>query len=508
MRVRGVAGYAALVGAVLGLSALAVELGSSHTGKAASASHPASAPVPSWHLIAAIGGIVLLCRAGGWLARRARQPPVIGQIVMGLLLGPSLLEGVAPRLTSRLLPPGVREQLGAFATVGVALFVFGMALDLSGEALRHRGRIAAWVSHASIALPFVGGCFLALLLPARLGPQGAFAPFCLFLGAAMSVTALPVLARILEETGLIATSVGQLAILCAAVDDVTVWLILSFVVAIARSGGWAPTLRTMALSALLVVVVLGPVRRLLNSVGNRPGHASPALAAGVALLASASSDWIGLHAIFGAFLAGCAMPRDGPLRRGAQALAPLTKGVLLPIFFVLSGFQVDLRELWSHPSELVAGALILLVAIGGKLIGATVAALWSGSTRPDALKLGVLMNTRGLTELVVLGVGFQLGVLSRALYTLLVVMALVTTAMTAPLLRALGVQGSRAPDEAVPDDSASPPGEPTPSGGPPPLRTEPELPSVAGSEPTPASIAGSQLAPGDRGPGGADGKVL
>jgi Kef-type K+ transport system membrane component KefB len=352
-----------------------------------------------------------------------------------------------------LLPADLRSALGAFASVGVALFAFGVGLELDGSALRHRGHVAVAVSHASIALPFVGGCFLALGLKGELGPPGAFAPFCLFLGTAMSVTAFPVLARILEETGLLRTPLGHMSILCAAVDDVTAWIVLSVVVALARSGGWLPAVRTLVLAGILVAVMLGPVRHLLESVGSRPARASAALAASAALLTAAVTDWMGLHVIFGAFLAGCAMPRSGPLAEEARRLAPLTTGVLLPLFFVMSGLQVDLRGLGQHPGELVAGVAILAVAISGKMLGAGLGALWGGATRTDAVAIGVLMNTRGLTELVVLGVGLQLGVLSPPLYTLLVLMALVTTGMTAPLLRRLGVSGRMGTTETTASSS-------------------------------------------------------
>ena len=438
-RRRGVAAYASLVAGVFGLAVLAVHAGSGHSGQSrthvgTTGAGPAGG-VATWHLLAAIGAIVLLCRAGGWLARRAGQPEVVGEIVAGVLLGPSLLGAAAPGAVEGLLPAPLRAQLGAFANVGVALFVFGLGVELDWSMLRRRSHAALWVSHASIAVPFVGGCFLALTLGGKLGPQGSFAPFCLFLGVAMSITAFPVLGRILEETGWIRTRVGQLSVVCAAVDDVTAWLVLSLVVAIARSGGWGTTLQTTLLAAALATLMLGPVRRLLAAVAGRPAVASAAVAGSVGLLAAGASDWIGLHAIFGAFLAGCAIPRAGPLYEHARRLSPLTSGLLLPLFFVVSGLQVDLRGLVHHSGELVAGLAILGVAVAGKVGGAAVAGRWTGLPKSEALVLGVLLNCRGLTELIVLGVGLQLGVLSRSLYTVLVLMALTTTAMTTPLLR-------------------------------------------------------------------------
>lgn len=395
----------------------------------------ASGPtVATWHLLAAIGVIVLVCRAGGWLARFLNQPPVIGEIVAGVLLGPSVLSAVVPGVLSRLLPPGLRSELGVLANIGIVLFAFGLGLGLDGRHWSTRARAAVWVSHASMAVPFVCGCFLALTLSGPLGPTGAFAPYCLFLGAAMSITALPVLGRILDDTGLKTSSLGQLAIVCAAVDDVTAWIVLSVVVAVARGHGAWPTVRILLLGAVLALMVLGGMRRLLGRLADCP---SAALAAGLALVGAAASDWIGLQAIFGAFLVGCAMPRSGALAEHARRLGPLNEAVLLPIFFVTAGLQVDLRGLTHHPGELAAGAAVLAVAIVTKLGAGALAARASGMRRAEAVALGVLMNTRGLTELIVLQVGLQLGVLPRGLYTVLVVVALVTTAMTMPALRRL-----------------------------------------------------------------------
>ncbi|TMK53572.1 MAG: cation/H(+) antiporter, partial [Actinobacteria bacterium] len=329
----------------------------------------------------------------------------------------------------------LQAQLGGLANIGVALFVFGLGLELDWSAVRRRSHEAVWVSHASIAVPFVGGCFLALALRGSLGPSSAFGPFCLFLGVAMSITAFPVLGRILEESGWIRHPVGQLALVCAAVDDVTAWVVLSLVVAIARSGGWATTMRTILLAGALAAIMLGPVRRILLKVADWPGIVSVGGVASVALLAAAASDWIGLHAIFGAFLAGAAMPRRGRLHEDAQRLAPFTTAVLLPLFFVLSGLQLNFRG-FAHPGpEILAGLAVLAVAVAGKVGGAVLAGRWVGLPRSERLALGLLLNARGLTELIVLGVGLQLGVLSRDLYSLMVIMALITTVMTAPLLR-------------------------------------------------------------------------
>lgn len=407
------------------------------------------APVTAWQLLGAIGVIVLLCRVGGLLARLLGQSRVVGEIIIGVLIGPSVLGAIAPEMLHKLFPLELVSQLSVLADLGVVFFAFGLGLEVDMAGLRRQSHTALWVSHVSIAVPFVSGCFLALVLRGELGPNGSFTAFCLFLGAAMSITAFPVLGRILEDNGLTRTAMGRLVIVCAAVDDVTAWIGLSLVVAVARGHGAVPTLRMVALGAALAVAVLKVARPFLaRTMASVEGASSTALLAGFALLAAAVSDWIGLHAIFGAFLAGCAIPRQEGVRRELQRMGPLVDGVLLPLFFVIAGLQVDLRRLVHHPEELVPAALILAVAVAGKLGGSALAAYLTGSSRRDALAIGVLMNTRGLTELVVLQVGLQLGVLRVPLYSLLVLMALATTAMAGPLLRALGVTAENRPDSA------------------------------------------------------------
>lgn len=450
------AAYASFLGVAGALIVAAVRLGGrggDATGAAQAVLSRAktpggSAPVATWHVLGVIVGIVVLCRAGGWLATMMRQPVVIGEVVTGVLLGPSLLGIFTPGLLARVLPTSIQSDLALLSNIGVTLFAFGLGLDLDWRSLRRRAGAAVWVSHVSIALPFVSGCFVALLLTGAVGPQGPFAPYCLFLGTAMSITALPVLGRIVDETGLRATPLGQLAVLCAALDDITAWVILSFVMALARGHGSLPALRTIVLGAGMTATVLAVIKPALARMADRRYVSSVVFPAALALTFGALSDFIGLHAIFGAFLVGCAVPRSGAIASQARRLSPVTDALLLPIFFVTAGLSVDLRALFRHPGQLGLGCVIFAVALTSKLGGAALAGRWAGLGRREALELGVLMNARGLTELIVLQVGLQLGVIPRALYTLLVLMALMTTVVTAPLLRALRRGG--------PSNSASP----------------------------------------------------
>ena len=380
-----------------------------------------------------------MCRVGAALARHVGQPPVIGEIAAGLVLGPSVLGGIAPGLMNRVLSVSLVEQLDVLATIGVALFAFALGLDLDLSRLQRHSKAVVWVSHASIAVPFVSGCFLAAALKGPLGPRGSYTAFCLFIGAAMSVTAFPVLARILRDNGLIDTTVGQLSLACAAVDDVSAWVGLSVVAAVAQGNGPDDTMRMVVAGALLVFVVLAVVRPLFRAADADGRVASVAVPAAVAFLTAGVSDLIGLHAVFGAFLAGCAMPRRRGLAVELERLAPLTETVLLPLFFATAALDVDLRRIVTHPNELLAAALIIAVAVVGKIGTAYLVASRTGCTKRDAFALGILVNTRGLTELIVLRIGVELGVLAPQLYTLLVLMAVVTTMLTSPLLRLVGV---------------------------------------------------------------------
>ena len=385
--------------------------------------------------------IVLTARLLGALFHRIGQPPVIGEIVAGILLGPSLLGAVAPGVSAFLFAPSSTGLLKLFAEIGVLLFLFAVGLELDVARLRHQAYTAVVVSHASIVVPYFLGVALSLFLYRDLAPAGVrFVPFALFMGIAMSITAFPVLVRILRERGMANTQLGNTAITCAAVDDVTAWSLLAMVVAIAGARGvWAATITIVLTIAFILVLlfVVGPVfRRLMGPQADREEPGKTALAAVlVFFLASAlATELIGIHALFGAFLAGVVMPRQRRFRAYlAQRLEEFASVFLLPIFFAFTGLRTRIGLLNDAESWLLCG-LIILVATLGKLGGSMLAARLTGVAWPDAFALGALMNSRGLMELIALNVGYELGILSPRIFAMMVLMALVTTFATGPLL--------------------------------------------------------------------------
>ncbi|OLR94838.1 cation:proton antiporter domain-containing protein [Actinokineospora bangkokensis] len=375
--------------------------------------------------------IVVLARALGALARRLDQPAVIGEVLAGVLLGPTLFgEG----FTGALFPTDTRPFLAALANVGVAVFMFGVGAELDRALLRGRGKLAITVSGASIALPFALGSGLALYLVLN-HPNEHRLGFVLFLGAAMSVTAFPVLARILSDRRMAKTMVGGVALTCAAVDDLLAWCLLAVVVIL--SGGGADQW-LIALGPVYLALMLWVVRPLLRKVfaADRPMTTTlPVVLAGL-LLSGAATEWIGLHFIFGAFLFGAVFPREGTdaLRESVlERMGQFNSALLLPVFFIVAGLKVDLSSIGA--TGVLELLLVLVAAIGGKFGGAFTAARLNHLSTRDAAALATLMNTRGLTELIILAVGLQLGMLDQYLYSVMVVMAVVTTAMAGPLLR-------------------------------------------------------------------------
>ena len=395
--------------------------------------------------------VVAAARVFGWAFQRMGQPAVVGEIVAGITLGPSLLGLLPGDLHLVLFPTEVRPYLNVIAQIGLILFMFVVGLEVDLSAVRRRRGTAVAVSLTSIALPFGLGMLLALALHGGhsvvTDAEGTTAPvdllpFALFLGVAMSITAFPVLARILTERGLHRTGVGALALTCAAVDDVLAWSLLAVVVAVGSAAGdpWQ-VVQILGLTAAFALVVLLVVRPLLTRLVpwyRRAGRLTPEIL-GVVLVLLLVSAWITekieVHALFGAFLLGTAMPRrgaEGLTREILEKVETVSLTLLLPVFFVVTGLRVDIGAVgWVGVLELTA---ILAVAIGGKFVGAYVAARSNGVPSRQAGAVGLLMNTRGLTELVILTIGVQLGVLDQDLFTLMVIMALVTTAMAVPLL--------------------------------------------------------------------------
>ncbi len=393
-------------------------------------------------LLVQIGAILALARLVGWLFRKIRQPQVMGEMVAGILLGPSLFGWLAPEASAALFPPQSLGFLSAISQIGLLLFMFLVGLELDPHILKGRGHTAVVVSHVSILAPFFLGALLALYLYPRVSDDSvAFMNFALFLGAAMSITAFPVLARILSERKLLNTHLGVITIACAAVDDVTGWTILAGVVFLVRATGSAASIWFMLLGiGAYILVMLFGVRRMLNRLEaayERRGAITQDMLALILLLVLASSwitETLGIHALFGAFLAGVIMPKQtGFVHALNEKLNDTAVVLMLPLFFAFTGLRTSIGlvngvHMWFYTG------LIILVAITGKFGGSSIAARLSGMNWREAGALGILMNTRGLMELVLLNIGLDIGVLSPALFTMLVLMALITTFMTAPLL--------------------------------------------------------------------------
>ena len=365
------------------------------------------------------------------------QPPVIGEVVAGILLGPSLL---GPEASSLILPATIAPFLGVIAQLGVVLYMFTVGLSLQGERLKQRARAAVAISHASIVVPFLLGALLALnLYPQLSSREVPFTSFALFMGVAMSITAFPVLARILTDCGMIQTELGILAVSCAAADDVTAWCLLAFVVAVAKSQpdqGIAVAASTVAYIGAMLLVVKPLLRRVIARWESGELPRSAVAFVFILLLVSAlATEAIGIHAIFGAFLLGAVIPADSTVARTlSRQLESVVTVLLLPSFFALTGMRTRI-DLLSGLDQWLICALIIVVAIVGKFGGTTVAARLTGLDWRSTVALGVLMNTRGLMELIVLNIGLDLQVISPTLFAMMVIMALTTTMFTAPALR-------------------------------------------------------------------------
>jgi Kef-type K+ transport system membrane component KefB len=399
---------------------------------------PAASPVVI--LLLQLLVIMAAGRAVGWLFRRAGQTAVIGEMLAGVLLGPSLLGRAAPAVESFLFPAPSMPALHLISQLGVVLFMFvvGMELDLAG--LRHRARATAVISNVGIVVPFCLGALLAVRLYDPYAPAGVrFSTFALFSGVALSITAFPVLARIISERGLSGTALGTAAIGCAAMADVTAWCLLAIVLAVGRGTGMGAPLVAAVCAALIALVVVRYVRPNASRLfGSAPAIVAPAAQISGVLVfmfvLALLTELIGIHAIFGAFLAGIAVGGAADLREPLRrAIEPLAGAVLVPVFFAYSGLRTEVGLVHAWGDWIVCGAVIA-TAVVGKLGGTAVAARLTGMPWLDSFALGALMNTRGLMELIVLNVGYDLSIISPALYTMMVVMALATTCMTGPLI--------------------------------------------------------------------------
>jgi Kef-type K+ transport system membrane component KefB len=400
-------------------------------------------------LLAQLLVVLSAARVAGQLARLLGQPEVVGEMAAGLALGPALFGTVAPQAFASLFPARSLAPLATLSQLGVLLFMFVVGLRLDMEVLRGRTRAAVLTSNASIVLPFA----LGLVVAKRLGPEfvGATArgpAFALFVAAAMSVTAFPVLARILTERGLLGTRVGAVAIASAAVDDVSAWCVLAVVFAVAHAGdglrAGAAALAGVAAYAGATALLARPLlrRAFATPAGGEARPAQVGFAVLVALASALATEALGVHALFGAFLAGAVMPRPGIARSVADRLDAAVTTVLLPIFFAFSGLRANVGSV-SGAGAWGAFLLVLAAAVVGKAGGSTLAARATGLPWREAFSVGALMNTRGLVELAILNVGLDAGVISPALFGVMALMALTTTAMAAPLLALAGIRATR-----------------------------------------------------------------
>jgi len=394
------------------------------------------------HVLIALTAVVIAGQLLGWLFRYIGQPPVMGEVVAGILLGPSLLGEVWPEAAAFILPPSLAPSLGVVSQLGVILYMFLVGMELNLSALLRQARSVVAISHTSIIVPFVLGSALALILYPGLAGRGvAFTPFALFVGVALSITAFPVLARILTDRQMHRTPLGILALGCAAVGDVTAWCLLAFVVGVAQAK-LGDALVTLGLSAAYIAFLFLVVRplalRFLPRFEKTPLSRSLAALVFAALLLSAlATEAIGIHALFGAFLLGAVIPHDSTLAQTfISKLEDLVTVLLLPAFFAFTGMRTRIGLVSGTEQWLICG-LIVVVATAGKVGATLLSARLTGLGWRNAAALGLLMNTRGLMELIVLNIGLDLNVISPPLFAMMVLMAVATTMATAPLLQLL-----------------------------------------------------------------------
>ena len=387
--------------------------------------------------------VLIVARAFGMVAVRIGQPRVMGEVIAGIALGPSLFGLLAPNLQATIFATDILPAFGVAANLGLIFFMFLIGMEVDQKQLKGKAAPATAISNASIALPMLLGIAAALPLYKLLGPDIKFAAFALFMGVAMSITAFPVLARILTERRMLKGPVGSLTIGCAAIDDVSAWFLIALATTIAVSGSFGIVVRTIAEAIAFVLVMALVVRRILarmatafDEVGQIPSGWFAAIVVGV-LLSACITEAIGIDVIFGGFIMGMVMPRHARLTEEVtRRVEDFVVTLLLPMFFVYTGLKtnitlIDRPELW-----LITAGLVVL-AIAGKLAGAAIAARVCGFDSRASLVIGTLMNTRGLTELIVLNIALEVGAISSVLFTALVIMAIITTLMTGPLLKLL-----------------------------------------------------------------------
>jgi Kef-type K+ transport system membrane component KefB len=414
------------------------------------------------HVLLSVIVTILAARALGMLFRKLSQPPVIGELIAGILLGPSFFGLLAPAAVERLLPGMVAPYLAIISEVGVILYMFLVGVDLDTGLLRQRTHAPVVISHASMIVPFLLGATLALWLFPHFAPRDAsFTAFALLIAIAMSVTAFPVLARILTDCKMHKSPLGVLALSCASVDDVTAWCLLALLMGVVRAQPGS-ILLFVVLTAGFILFVFGVVKRgAIWLVSKRAAEGKTtremfAIVCVALLLGALATERIGIHALFGAFLIGTVIPHDSALARDLrEKCEDVVLVLLLPVFFVLTGMRTQIGLLQGRREWLFC-LLIIGVACLGKFGGCYLASRWTGSNWREATSVGVLLNTRGLMELIVLNIGLDLGLLSPALFTMFVLMAVVTTVATTPVLQALTRFQAAQPSSASEPDALTP----------------------------------------------------
>ncbi|MBE7410688.1 MAG: cation:proton antiporter [Leptospiraceae bacterium] len=385
--------------------------------------------------------IILFSRLCGMFFRKIGQPMVIGEILAGILLGPSFFGLVFPELSAIVFSTESLKQLQILSQIGLIFFMFIIGMELDLHQIKAKTEAAIFTSHASVVIPFLLGSFTSIFLFEKYAPRNIyFSSFSLFMGIAMSITAFPVLARIIQERGLIKSKLGTMALTCAAVDDITAWCALAVVVTVVQTGTILTAMTTIVLSMIYIGIMIYFIQPLLSRMGSiyasREILGKGVMSAVLVLLFSSAlfTEMIGIHALFGAFLAGVVMPASTKFRKIlSDRLEDISMTFLLPLFFVFTGLRTQINLL-NESDHWITLLLIISVAVLGKFGGSSIAAKYSGMNWKDSLSLGALMNTRGLMELIILNIGYDLGVLSPSIFTMMVIMAIVTTFMTGPLL--------------------------------------------------------------------------
>lgn len=392
-------------------------------------------------LLAQIVMIILVARLFGWVFKKIGQPTVIGEIIAGIVLGPSLLGLYFPGFSATLFPIESLGNLKFLSQIGLILFMFVIGMELDIKVLKNKASEAVVISHASIVIPFALGIGLSYFVFNRFAPEGVqFLSFSLFMGIAMSITAFPVLARIVQEREIHKTKLGAIVITCAAADDITAWCLLAVVIAIVKAGDFISSLYVISLAVIYVLAMIFIVKPFLKRIGDLYGSkdsiGKPVLAIFFLflILSSYATEVIGIHALFGAFMMGSIMPDIAKFRMiFIEKVEDVAVILLLPLFFVFTGLKTEIGLINDPYLWKVTGAIIM-VAVAGKFLGSALAAKFVGQNWKDSLTIGALMNTRGLMELIVLNIGLELNVLTPEVFTMMVIMALVTTFMTGPAL--------------------------------------------------------------------------